>query len=149
MSYGGLPRVWTGESPLFLIAGGSGIVPLMAMLRHRAAMNVPPPARLLYSTRTFADIIYRAELERLAAVDNGLTVIHTLTRQHPPGWSGGTRRIDRAMLSYLVPPQSTRPHIFICGPTRLVETAAQSLVELGQEPGRIKTECFQSSGGLQ
>jgi ferredoxin-NADP reductase len=141
--------VWTGESPLFLMAGGSGIVPLMAMLRHRSAMNVPPPARLLYSSRTFEDIIYRAELERLAVVDNGLTVFYTLTRQHPPGWSGGTRRIDQAMLSELAPPPSARPHIFICGPTRLVETAAQSLVELDQEPALIKTERFGPSGGLQ
>ncbi len=92
--------VWTPDlgGPLFLVAGGSGVVPLMAMLRQRAAANGTVPATLLYSSRSFDDIIYRAELERLVGQDDGLKVVHTLTRERPAGWRGLSRRIDRAML---------------------------------------------------
>jgi ferredoxin-NADP reductase len=140
--------VWTADlgGPLFLIAGGSGVVPLMAMLRHRAAVGSHVPAVLLYSSRTFEDVIYREELERLAARGDGLTVLHTLTRARPPAWTGGARRIDRAMLAEAGFPASARPHVFICGPTGLVESAGQLLLELGHEPGRIKTERFGPSG---
>lgn len=133
--------------PLFLIAGGSGIVPLISMLRHRAAVKSTLPALLLYSSRTFEDIIYRHELYRLAAEDNGLKIVHTLTRKQPAGWTGGARRIDRGMLACLGFPASARPRVFICGPTRLVEAAAQSLLGLGYEPGLIKTERFGPTGG--
>jgi ferredoxin-NADP reductase len=140
--------VWTAAlgGPLFLIAGGSGVVPLMAMLRHRRAAGSRVPAVLLYSSRTLEDVIYREELARLAAASDGLRVVHTLTRARPSGWTGGTRRIDRTMLAEAGFAASERPHVFICGPTGLVESAGQLLLELGHEPGLIKTERFGPSG---
>ena len=132
---------------LLLIAGGSGIVPLMAMLRHRAAQHSAVPARLLYSSRAFDEIIYRQELEQLAEADPALTVTHTLTRRQPAEWTGYRRRIDRAMLAEVAWPPSERPRAFVCGPTALVETVASALVELGHEPQRVKTERFGPSGG--
>jgi len=132
--------------PLLLIAGGSGIVPLMAMLRHRAAQGSHVPARLLYSSRTVDEVIYRQQLEQLAA-DPTLTVTHTLTRQQPADWSGYRRRIDRAMLAEVAWLPSEQPRAFVCGPTALVETVASALVELGYEALRIKTERFGASGG--
>lgn len=140
--------VWSEalDGPLFLVGGGSGIVPLMAMLRRRAASATRTPATLLYSSRSFADIIYRAELERLAADGSGLTVIHTLTREKPAGWSGQTRRIDRAMLEQVAFATALSPRIFICGPTPLVESAARGLRDLGHAVQRIKTERFGPSG---
>jgi len=134
--------------PLFLIAGGSGIAPLMAMLRHRAAAGSTVPTLLLHSSRTFEDIIYRAELERMAAQGDGLRVVHTLTRSRPAGWTGGTRRIDRAMLADLGFAPAARPHIFICGPTALVESSARALLDLGHARELIKTERFGPTGGL-
>jgi ferredoxin-NADP reductase len=140
--------VWTAAmgGPLFLVGGGSGVVPLMAMLRHRAAQGSTVPVTLLYSSRTFEDIIYREELDALAARADGLTVIHTLTRSHPPGWTGETRRIDRAMLARVGLPPASGARIFICGPTPLVEGAAQSLLALGHDRALIKTERFGPSG---
>ena len=141
--------VWTVAEggPLFLIAGGSGVVPLMSMLRHRAAAGSTVPAVLLYSSRTLEDVIYREELERLSAGGDGLTVVHTLTRRPPPGWAGPARRIDRSMLAEVGFAPGARPRIFICGPTSLVEGVAQSLLGLGHEAGRIKTERFGPTGG--
>jgi len=140
--------VWTAAlgGPLFLIAGGSGVVPLMAMLRHRSAVGSSVPAVLLYSSRSLEDVIYREELDRLAAAGDGFKVVHTLTRARPAGWTGGVRRIDRAMLVEAGFPASARPHVFICGPTGLVESAGQQLLALGHEPGLIKTERFGPSG---
>jgi ferredoxin-NADP reductase len=141
--------VWTAAlgGPLFLVAGGSGIVPLMAMLRHRANATSNAKTALLYSSRTQGDIIYRAELDALAAKADGLKVVHTLTREKPVGWRGGTRRIDRDMLGEFGFPPSARPRMFICGPTPLVESAAGSLRDLGHEPALIKTERFGPTGG--
>jgi ferredoxin-NADP reductase len=141
--------VWTAAlgGPLFLVAGGSGIVPLMAMLRHRAYAKSTAPAVLLYSSRADGDIIYRAELERLAAANDGLKIVHTLTRKQPPGWNGYARRIDRAMLSEVGFSPRERLRIFVCGPTPLVESAARSLREVGHEPAMIKTERFGPTGG--
>jgi ferredoxin-NADP reductase len=133
--------------PLFLVAGGSGIVPLMAMLRHRAAVGSQIPARLLYSSRAYDDIIYRAELDRLSAGDANLEVIHTLTRSQPPGWNGLNRRIDPMMLAEVAWSPKATPHIFVCGPTRLVESVATALVGLGHDPARVKTERFGPTGG--
>ena len=140
--------VWTEvlEGPLFLVAGGSGIVPLMAMLRRRAASGNRTPATLLYSSRTDGDIIYRTELERLSADGSGLTVVHTLTRERPASWTGQTRRIDRAMLEQVAFPPAASPRIFICGPTPLVEAAARDLRDLDHAPKLIKTERFGPSG---
>jgi ferredoxin-NADP reductase len=141
--------VWSAVAggPLFLIAGGSGIVPLMAMLRHRAATDSAVPAHLIYSSRTFEDIIYRDELDRLAARGDGLIVYHTLTRQQPEGWTSGHRRIDRALLADACPPRD-KPRIFICGPTSLVEAAAGLLLDLGHERESIKTERFGPTGTM-
>lgn len=140
--------VWTAVlgGPLFLVAGGSGIVPLMAMLRHRAALKSNVQATLLYSSRSIADIIYRAELDRLPGQGGGLQVVHTLTRERPVGWSGLTRRIDRAMLESVAFAPGARPRIFVCGPTPLVESAARDLRDLGHAPQLIKTERFGPTG---
>jgi ferredoxin-NADP reductase len=128
--------------PLLLIAGGSGVVPLMAMLRERALGDARPPAVLLYSSRTLDDVIYRDELAGLAADDGGLRVIQTLTRSQPPGWTGYDRRIDRPMLSEAVAAAGPSPLVYICGPTLLVEAAANGLVELGVPPSQVRTERF-------
>jgi ferredoxin-NADP reductase len=140
--------VWTVAlgGPLFLVAGGSGIAPLMAMLRHRAAAESTIPAVLLYSSRTFDDIIYRAELDQMAARNDGLRVAYTLTRRQPPGWTGGARRIDGSMLERIGLPAKAKPKVFICGPTSLVESVAQFLLDLGHERTLIKTERFGPTG---
>ena len=132
--------------PLLLVAGGSGIVPLMAMIRHRAAQGSGVPTHLLYSSRDFDEIIYRQELEQLAG-DSTLMVTHTLTLNQPPDWTGHERRIDRTMLAEVAWPPSEQPLVFVCGPTSLVESVASALVELGHDPSRIKTERFGPSGG--
>jgi len=131
--------------PLLLVAGGSGVVPLMAMIRVRANARSDAQTRLLFSSRTWDDVIYRDELERLE--DDRLDVIHTLTRSRPPGWQGYARRVDREMLTEVGPPPSERPHVYVCGPTPFVEAVAASLVELGHEPHHIKTERFGATGG--
>ena len=114
----------------------------MAMLRHRAAAGSTVPAVLVYSSRSLEDVVYREELDRLGARGDGLRVVHTLTRARPPAWTGGARRIDRAMLAEAGIPASEHPRVYICGPTSLVASAGQLLLELGHEPGRIKTEQF-------
>jgi ferredoxin-NADP reductase len=128
--------------PLLLVAGGSGVVPLMAMLRERAIANEKPPAALLLSSRTYDDVIYREELDALDGADGGLRVIQTLTRSQPPGWTGHDRRIDRAMLTEAIGAVGQQPLAYICGPTLLVEAAANGLVELGVPPARVRTERF-------
>lgn len=140
--------VWDGSSPgpLHLVAGGSGIVPLMAMLRHRAAAGGEAPATLLYSSRAFEDVIYREELDALAVADATLTVAHTLTRNRPEGWEGYARRIDEDMLAEVFGEADGGATAFVCGPTRFVEVAAQGLVGLGYDPGRVRTERFGPSG---
>jgi ferredoxin-NADP reductase len=140
--------VWTAAlgGPLFLVAGGSGVVPLMAMLRHRAAVNSNVPATMLYSSRSYDDIIYRAELDALAAQGDGLKVVHTLTRAQPSGWNGLSRRIDRAMLESVGSAPAAQPRIFVCGPTPMVEAAARDLRDLGHAAQRIKTERFGPTG---
>ena len=132
--------------PLLLVAGGSGVVPLMAMLRHRAATGSRVPTRLLYSSRTLEDVIFREELERLAAAGDGLTVTHTLTRAQPPGWQGYTRRVDKGLLEEVGWPPGERPLAYVCGPTRLVEAVAGDLVALGHDPVRVRTERFGPTG---
>ena len=135
------------DSPLLLVAGGSGIAPLMAMIRHRANSNKKIPTKLLYSSRSYEDIIYREELDRLAVNDSSLEVIHTLTRRQPENWRGYGRRIDRAMLAETAWQTAEKPIAYTCGPTALVESVANYLVELGYEPERIKTERFGPTGG--
>ena len=133
--------------PLLLIGGGSGVVPLMAMIRHRAATGSEVPARLLYSSRSYEEIIYRKELENLTARDSSLEVIHTLTRSRPEGWSGYDRRIDAELLAEVAWPPDESPLAFVCGPTPLVEAVGAALVRLGHDPARVKTERFGATGG--
>ncbi len=141
--------VWkpADERPLLLVGGGSGVVPLMAMIRHRTAIGSKTPTRLLYSSRSQDDIIYRAELEQLVSHEDGLTVAHTLTRLQPSGWRGYARRIDRAMLGEVAWPKGQMPLTFVCGPTPLVESVASLMVDMGYDPASIKTERFGPTGG--
>jgi ferredoxin-NADP reductase len=134
--------VWDAEegSPLLLVAGGSGVVPLRAMLRHRQRSGSDVPARLLYSSRTLEDVIYRTELD---AHEN---VVYTLTREQPSGWSGYARRVDTELLAEVAWPADDDPRAFVCGPTSFVETVAAGLVELGYPPARVKTERFGATG---
>lgn len=133
--------------PLLLVAGGSGIVPLMTMIRHRFASGSDVPVRLLASWRSFIDIVYRDELAHLAGLNAGLAVMHSLTRSQPADWGGYRRRIDREMLAAVGWPAAERPLVFVCGPTPLVESVAVALTELGHDPERIRTERFGPSGG--
>jgi len=117
------------------------------MIRHRRAAGNYTPVRLLFSSRSYEDIIFREELERLAAGDETLEIIHTLTRSTPPGWEGYDRRIDEEMLGEVAFSPEERPLAFVCGPTPLVETVATALVGLGHDPARVKTERFGPTGG--
>jgi len=133
--------VWRTDDggPLFLAAGGSGVAPMRAILRHRRNNTSEVRARLLYSSRSLEDVIYRAELD-------GEDVVHTLTRAQPPGWTGYARRVDADMLREVAWPADDRPLAFVCGPTSFVESVASGLVELGYAPERIKTERFGVTG---
>jgi ferredoxin-NADP reductase len=130
--------------PLLLVAGGSGIAPLMAMVRVRAAAGSEVGTRLLMSSRSWEDIIYRDELERRSG--SGLMVVHTLTTSQPPGWTGYARRVDAEMLAQVVPGPAERPRVYVCGPTPFVEAVAEALVGLGHQPQAIKTERFGPTG---
>ena len=130
--------------PLLLLAGGSGIVPLRAILRHRERTGSEVPVRLLYSARSLDDVIYRGELDRPAA---GVEVIRTLTRHQPPGWAGYARRVDAAMLGEVAWPAAAMPLTYVCGPTSFVEAVSQDLVQSGYPPLRVKTERFGATGG--
>ena len=137
--------VWDADAsadPLLLVAGGSGVVPLMAMLRHRTAASSTVPAKLLYSSRTYEDVIYREELEQLDARGDGLEIVHTLTRARPPGWNGYAARVDADLLREVSFSAESNPRVFVCGPTSFVEAVAEGLVSLGHRPGRIRTERF-------
>ena len=131
--------------PLFLVGGGSGVVPLMAMIRARARAGSDAETTLLVSSRTWDDVIYRDELAGLEG--GGLRVVHTLTRSQPSGWSGYARRVDSEMLADIGPDPSAGPNVYVCGPTSFVETVADALVHLGHEPRAIKTERFGATGG--
>ena len=146
---GGFAEISRGplQRPILLIAGGSGVVPLMAMIRHRAAAGDTTPVRLLYSSRSYEDVIYHDELDRLAAANSTLSIAHTLTRSHPSGWRGFSRRLDRTMIEEVAWPVERVPLVFICGPTSFVEAAASLLLEQGYDPGWIKTERFGATGG--
>ena len=137
--------VWDAslEGPVLLVAGGSGLVPLMAILRHHENTGSSADLRLLLSARTLEDVLYRSELERFR------DVVHlTLTReQSPPEWNGWSRRIDADMLRDVGPGADQHPHVYVCGPTPFVEEAARLLVELGHLPAAVHTERFGPSGG--
>ncbi len=140
--------VWEAAfgGPLLLVAGGSGVAPFRSIVRHHLAVASDVPLRLLYSARTLDDVLYRDELDRLAA-SRTVDVRFTLTREWPDGWSGYRGRIDRDLLAEVGWPADERPLVYVCGPTAFVETAASSLVELGHDPGRIRTERFGPTGG--
>jgi ferredoxin-NADP reductase len=141
--------VWRPDlgGPLFLAAGGSGLAPLMAMVRARIASRSEVPVRLLVSARSADDLIYGAELEAIARGQHGVEVIQTLTRAQPPGWTGYRRRVDRAMLAEIAWPATNRPRCYVCGPTGFVEGVASALVDLGHDPANIRTERFGPTGG--
>jgi ferredoxin-NADP reductase len=139
--------VWdTGDGgrPLLLVAGGSGIVPLRSILRHRERSGATTATRLLYSSRSLPDVIYRNELDQY---HDGVEVTYTLTRRQPPGWTGHAGRVDAALLAKVAWPVSQDPLTFVCGPTSFVEAVAGGLVGLGYPPGRVKTERFGATGG--
>ncbi len=140
--------VWEAHmgGPLFLVGGGSGVVPLMSMLRHRAVTGSKAPVWLLYSVRTPKDIIYADELNRLCETSDGLEVIYTFTRQPPASWTGYQRRIDAQMLSEVIKPIERPFRAYVCGPTLLVESVANQLVQIGIAPGNIRTERFGPTG---
>jgi ferredoxin-NADP reductase len=131
-------------SPLTLLAGGSGVVPLRCILRDRLRTGSDVPARLLYSSRALPDVIYRDELDQH---HGGVQVSYTLTRSHPPGWAGHTGRINADLLADVAWPAAAHPLAYVCGPTSFVETAAACLVALGYPPDRVKTERFGATGG--
>jgi ferredoxin-NADP reductase len=138
--------VWSPPDggPLLLVAGGSGIVPLRAMLRHRRRSGSDVPTRLLYSSRSLAEVIYRAELDEPA---DGVEVVHTLTRVQPPGWKGHARRVDAGLLGEVAWSAERDALAFVCGPTSFVEIVASGLVQLGYRLDRVKTERFGATGG--
>jgi len=131
--------------PLLLVAGGSGIVPLRAMIRHRLARGSAVPLRLLYSSRSLEELIYRKELLQDMAAE-GIDVQVTLTRDWPEDWSGHRGRIDRQLLEQVAWPPAERPLIYACGPTGLVEAVSDELVAAGHDPGRIRLERFGPTG---
>jgi ferredoxin-NADP reductase len=139
--------VWDSNpgGAVLLVGGGSGVVPLMAMVRQRAADGDEVPTRLLYSEKSWDDVIYRDELERTGKSGDGFERVYTLTRRQPPGWKGYDRRVDRELLAEVAPDGLALT--FVCGPTPFVEAVAEALVELGNEPSQIKTERFGPTGG--
>ena len=130
--------------PLLLVAGGSGVAPLMAMIRLRVAAGSDVDTRLLLSSRGWDDVIYREELQRLNG--GSLRVVHTLTATQPPGWTGYARRVDAEMLAEVGPGPAEHPRVYVCGPTPFVEAVAEALVHLGHQPQHIKTERFGPTG---
>ena len=137
--------VWEAETggPLLLAAGGSGVVPLRAILRHRSLVGSSVPVRLLYSSRSWEDVIYSSELELPA---DGVEVIYTLTRHQPSAWKGYARRVDEQMLGEVAWPTGEGPLAYVCGPTNFVESVAAGLVGLGYPARRVKTERFGATG---
>jgi ferredoxin-NADP reductase len=138
--------VWDGDEPgpVLLVGGGSGVVPLMAMARHQAREGSSTQMKLIYSSRTWDDVIYRDELGALEG--GGFEVVHTLTREQPPGWTGYARRIDRELLAEVAFPAAEEPRVYVCGSTRFVDAAADGLVELGYDPRWVRTERFGATG---
>jgi ferredoxin-NADP reductase len=138
--------VWDGTdpAPVLLVAGGSGVVPFRSMLRHRERTGATAPVRLLYSARSLADVIYRAELDK---EPDGVEVIYTLTRQQPPGWTGYSGRISADLLGKVAWPAGEHPACYVCGPTPFVEAVADTLVSLGYPAQQVRTERYGGLGG--
>lgn len=140
--------VWEASfgAPLLLVAGGSGIVPLMSVIRHWIATGSSIPVRLLYSSRMPEDVIYAQGLSGLQNSSNELAVFYTFTRQAPPGWSGYSRRIDARMLREVTSPLGTIAQAYVCGPTSMVEVVANGLLQARLSPSQIRTERFGPTG---
>jgi ferredoxin-NADP reductase len=138
--------VWDGDEPepVLLVGGGSGVAPLMAMARQRARVGSAAPMKLLLSSRTIEDVIYREELDALAG--GGFEVVHTLTRSQPPGWNGYSRRIDPELLAEVAWPAAETPRVYVCGSTRFVDAAADGLLQVGYDALWIRTERFGATG---
>jgi ferredoxin-NADP reductase len=132
--------------PLLLLAGGSGIVPFRAMLRHRVAVRSSVALRLLYSSRSLGDVIYREELDSYATTGGEVDVRYALTREWPEDWTGYRGRIDAELLARIAWPPREQPLVYICGPSGFVEAAAGGLVANGHDPARIRTERFGPTG---
>lgn len=130
--------------PVQLVAGGSGVVPFLAMLDHHRSADSTVPVRLLYSVRSLAEVFHR---ERLEEPHRDVHVDLALTRDAPPGWTGSTGRLDRAALSRLTFPPAAEPQVFVCGPTGFVDAVANAMIELGHPSEMIKTERFGATGG--
>ena len=139
--------VWDGDDarPVLLLGGGSGVVPLMAMLRHHAALKSDAAMHLLYSVRTTRDVLYASELEALAGPHRAVTI--TLTRDAPSGWGGRVGRIDGELISEVGWPPSARPRCYVCGPTPFVEAVATVLTGMGNDANDVRTERFGPTGG--
>ena len=137
--------VWEPDTggPLLLAAGGSGVAPLRAIVRERSRAGNSVPVRLLYSSRSWEDVIYKSEFD---VPPEGVEVIHTLTRSQPPSWKGYAGRVDAQMLAEVAWPTAERPLAYVCGPTNFVEAVAAGLVGLGYPAGRVKTERFGATG---
>jgi len=135
--------VWDGDEPepVLLIAGGAGVVPLAAIARQRARVGSKAPMRLLYSSRSWKDVIYRDQLETF-----GIELVYTLTREQPPDWKGYARRIDDELLSEVAFPAAESPRVYVCGSTHFVDAAADGLVRLGYDPMWVRTERFGATG---
>ncbi|MGW4464327.1 ferredoxin reductase [Micromonospora sp. NPDC004704] len=141
--------VWrdTDTAPVLLVAGGSGIAPLMAMVRARRAIGSRVPFRLIYSVRTEHDVYFADELRRRVRDDQGLDVSYVYTRQAPDGWPGSPHRLGVADVNNHGWPPDLEPQCFVCGPTGLVEAVADILVAVGHDAQRVKTERFGPTGG--
>jgi ferredoxin-NADP reductase len=139
--------VWeAGDArPVLLVGGGSGVVPLMAMLRHHAAIDHQGAMHLVYSARTTHDLLYQKELEALVSPHRAVTI--TLTRQPPGGWSGRRGRVDSDLLAEVGWSARHEPRCYLCGPTPFVEAAAEALVAAGHQPANVRTERFGPTGG--
>jgi ferredoxin-NADP reductase len=141
------PRDGDTKSPVLLVAGGSGIVPLMSMVRSRAVLAGRTPVRLIYSVRAPREVIYAEELRRRVRDDHGLDVAFAFTRAAPEGWRGRVGRISARTLASDGWPADLGPQVYVCGPTGFVEAVADLLVEAGHEPRRVRTERFGPTGG--
>ena len=141
--------VWRAQQtePIQLIAGGSGIVPLMSMIRSRASAGSTAPFRLLYSVREPAAILYRDELEKRSNQDRAVMLAYAYTRLAPKDWPRPPGRIDAALIANAAWPSNLAPTCYVCGPAPFVEIAASFLSACGNDPNRIKTERFGPSGG--
>lgn len=140
--------VWRSEQsePIQLVAGGSGIVPLMAMIRSRAAMGSTAPFRLLYSVREPEAVWYGADLRAQSDRDDRVPITYAYTRVAPKGWPRPPHRIDAELIADATWPSNVSATCYVCGPTSFVETAAGLLTEAGYDPDRIRTERFGPTG---